>query len=88
MKRRRKKPGLVERIWKDRVAPDGLYRLLIVDTFNPPGDHFMAGDFPTVGSARGEGLRLVAGDAWAEGLVYDDQGRVCAPPARWVPPAA
>lgn len=86
MKRRRKNPGLVERIARDRKAPAGMYRLLIVDTFSPPGDHFIEGDYGTIGSARGEGLRLIASDPWLEAIVYDDQGRVSAPPARWLPP--
>ena len=71
--------GLIDDVSAARTAPKGQFRVLAVDTWNPPGDHEIIGDFPTLEAAvqvanKHAASSKAGGDDYTEYYVYDDQG--------------
>ena len=75
--------GLIDNVSAARTAPKGQFRVLAVDTWNPPGDHQIIGDFPSLDAAMQVANKHAAstkagGDDYTEYYVYDDQGEFVA----------
>ncbi len=75
--------GLIDDVSAARTAPKGQFRVLAVDTWNPPGDHEVVGDFLTLDAAIEFANKRAAstksgGDDYTEYYVYDDQGEFVA----------
>jgi len=71
--------NIVKRVVRDRRAPAGMFRLLVVDAFTmPPGTgHQIIGDYGTPLVARAEGVRWIGDNSWLKAHIYDDLGRCC-----------
>jgi hypothetical protein len=57
-----------------RKAPAGKYRVLAVDTWNAPGDHWVSGDYDDEATARARADMRASYDSYTKYYVYDDQG--------------
>lgn len=63
---------------ENRIAPPGMFRLLLVDTFEGPFAETPMGNYPTKEAALASGTKMKAGQSMMKYYVYNDKGKFIA----------